>query len=458
MTKRMIFTLLVMDSVGHNFQGGWRHPEARNREFKSFDLWVDLAKKAERAKIDAFFFTDVLGIQGEFNRSRDIVFEQAVNVPIGDCAMLLPALARETSDIGFLYTSSVIAKHPFMFAREVSTLDQLSGGRVGWNIVTSANERAFRNFGLPASLSHEERYKWAKEYVDVIYKLWEGSWDVDAVIDDASRGVYTDPSKIHDIHHKGEHYSIEGFNLMEPSPQRTPVLAQAGGSPAGLDFASNHAELMFVSAFTPETIAQQIDAVRAKAREHGRRDGDILFLQGLMFVVGSTDEEAFRKWQDLEQYRSQEGQVAYFAGLSGTDLGRYDPQTALEDLLDEIPGIQGAFRAVINAWPPGSKPTVHDFLTTLSVPQMVVGSPETIATRLAEYQAAGVDGVQIMNILMPQSYDEFFEHVVPVLQDKGLMQKEYRPGTLRQKLFDAETPDISQRHPAFGYRGMFSSR
>jgi long-chain alkane monooxygenase len=458
MTKRMIFTLLVMDSVGHNFQGGWRHPEARNREFKSFDLWVDLAKKAERAKIDAFFFTDVLGIQGEFNRSRDIVFEQAVNVPIGDCAMLLPALARETSDIGFLYTSSVIAKHPFMFAREVSTLDQLSGGRVGWNIVTSANERAFRNFGLPASLSHEERYKWAKEYVDVVYKLWEGSWDVDAVIDDASRSVYTDPSKIHDIHHKGEHYSIEGFNLMEPSPQRTPVLAQAGGSPAGLDFASNHAELMFVSAFTPETIAQQIDAVRAKAREHGRRDGDILFLQGLMFVVGSTDEEAFRKWQDLEQYRSQEGQVAYFAGLSGTDLGRYDPQTALEDLLDEIPGIQGAFRAVINAWPPGSKPTVHDFLTTLSVPQMVVGSPETIATRLAEYQAAGVDGVQIMNILMPQSHDEFFEHVVPVLQDKGLMQKEYRPGTLRQKLFDAETPDISQRHPAFGYRGMFSSR
>ena len=113
---------------------------------------------------------------------------------------------------------------------------------------------------------------------------------------------------------------------MEPSPQRTPVLAQAGGSPVGLDFASKHAELMFLSAYTPETIAQQIDTVRTMARKHGRRDGDILFLQGLMFVVGSTDEEAFRKWQDLEQYRSQEGQIAYFAGLSGTDLGRYAPQ------------------------------------------------------------------------------------------------------------------------------------
>ena len=245
MTKRMIFTLLVMDSVGHNFHGIWRHPQARNREYKKFDLWVELAKKAEQAKIDAFFFTDVLGIQGEFNQSRDIVFEQAVNVPIGDCTAMVPALAHATSDIGFLYTSSVISQHPFMFARQVSTLDHLSGGRVGWNIVTSANERAFRNFGLPSNLSHEERYKWADEYVDVVYKLWEGSWDEGAVVDDPSRGVYTDPSKIHDIHHSGERYSVDGFNLMEPSPQRTPVLAQAGGSPVGLDFASKHAELMF---------------------------------------------------------------------------------------------------------------------------------------------------------------------------------------------------------------------
>jgi alkanesulfonate monooxygenase SsuD/methylene tetrahydromethanopterin reductase-like flavin-dependent oxidoreductase (luciferase family) len=207
----------------------------------------------------------------------------------------------------------------------------------------------------------------------------------------------------------------------------------------------------------PSTIFGRAGSSFCAAREHGRRDDDILFLQGLMFVVGSTDDEAYRKWQELEEYRSQEGQIAYFAGLSGTDLGRYDPQTPLEDLLDDMPGIQGAFRSVINAWPAGAKPTIHDFLTTMSLPQIVVGSPETIAARLAEYQAAGVDGVQIMNILMPQSDDEFFEHVVPVLQAKGLLQKEYLPGTLRQKLFDADTPDISERHPAFGYRGMFST-
>lgn len=455
MSKRMIFTLLVMDSIGHNFHGIWRHPRARNREFAHSDLWVDLAKKAERAKIDAFFFTDVIGVQGEFNGSRDVIFEMAMNVPIGDCTMVIPAMARETADIGFLYTSSVIQHHPFVFARAVSTLDHLTNGRVGWNIVTSANERAFRNLGLPGNLSHEERYAWADEYVDVVYKLWEGSWDVDAVINDPVAGVYADPAKVHDINHRGTKYSVEGFNLMQPSPQRTPVLAQAGGSPAGLNFASHHAELMFLSAMSLETITAQVNTVRGLARQRGRRDGDILFLQGMMFIVGSTDEEAVRKWGELEQYRSAEAQTAYFSSLSGLDLGRYDSATPLEDIIDEIPGIRGAFLAMINAWPEGTKPTINDFLSSLSLPQMVVGSPETIANRLAEYQAAGVDGVQIMNALMPESYEDFFDHVVPVLQGRGLLQREYHPGTLREKLFPASSAHISERHPAYGYRGMF---
>lgn len=454
MPKRMIFTLLLMDSIGHNFHGSWRHPRARNREFKGFDLWVELARKAEEAKVDAFFFTDV---QGEFNGSRDVIFEMAMNVPIGDCTMVIPAMAHQTTDLGFLYTSSVIQHHPFVFARAVSTLDNLTNGRVGWNIVTSANEKAFRNLGLPISPSHEERYAWAAEYVDVAYKLWEGSWDVDAIVNDPDAGVYADPTKVHDINHEGKRYSVEGFNLMEPSPQRTPVLAQAGGSPAGLDFASSHAELMFLSAMTLETIALQVDTVRRLARERGRRDGDILFLQGMMFIIGSTDEEAYRQWGELEEFRSQEAQTAYFSSLSGLDLGQYDPATPLEDILDELPGIRGAFLSVINAWPEGTKPTIRDFLTSLSLPQMVVGSPETIAKRLAEYQKAGVDGVQVMNALMPESYDDFFTHLVPVLQAEGLMQKEYRRGTLREKLFDSPTADISERHPAYGYRGMFSN-
>ena len=456
MSKRLIFTLLLMDSIGHNFHGIWRHPQARNRDFKTFDLWVDLAKRAEQAKMDAFFFTDVIGVQGEHNGSRDIVFEMAMNVPIGDCTMVIPAMAHATEDLGFLYTSSVISHHPFVFARAASTLDHLSNGRIGWNIVTSANEKAFRNLGLPGNLSHEERYAWAREYVDVTYKLWEGSWDVDAIVNDAERGVYADPAKVHDINHRGERYNIEGFNLMEPSPQRTPVLAQAGGSPAGLDFAAANAELMFLSAMSLETITEQIATVRALARDRGRRDGDILFLQGMMFIVGSTDEEAYRKWAALEGFRSIEAQTAYFSSLSGVDLGKYHPRTPLVDIVEEIPGIRGAFLSMINAWPAGQVPTVKDFLSSLSLPQMVVGSPETIAGRLEEYQRAGVDGVQVMNAIMPGSYEDFFDHLVPVLQARGLMQREYHPGTLREKLFDVDGAGICERHPAHGYRGMFS--
>jgi alkanesulfonate monooxygenase SsuD/methylene tetrahydromethanopterin reductase-like flavin-dependent oxidoreductase (luciferase family) len=175
----------------------------------------------------------------------------------------------------------------------------------------------------------------------------------------------------------------------------------------------------------------------------------------MMVIVGSTEDEAKRKWQDLEEFRSPEAQTAYFSSLSGVDLGRYDASTPLADIIEEIPGIRGAFLSMINAWPDGSKPTVKDFLSSLSLPQMVVGSPETIARRLHEYQVAGVDGVQVMNALMPESYDDFFEHLVPVLQDKGLMQKEYRSGTLREKLFEAG-PGIGERHPAHRYRGMFS--
>jgi long-chain alkane monooxygenase len=454
--KRLIFTLLVMDSIGHNFHGIWRHPSARNREFKAFDLWTDLAKRAEQAKIDALFFTDVLGVQGEFNGSRDVVSEQAMNVPIGDCSMLIPALAQQTNDIGFLYTSSVIQHHPFVFARLVSTLDHLSNGGVGWNIVTSANQSAFRNVGLPGNLSHDERYAWADEYVDVMYKLWEGSWDVDAIVNDPRRGIYADPRKIHDINHVGKRCAVEGFNLMEPSPQRVPVLAQAGGSPAGLDFAGAHAELMFLSAATPESIAAQVSTVRTKAREHRRDDADVKFLLGMTVIVGSTDEEAKRKLADLEDYRSPEAQTAYFSSLSGLDLGLYDPDTPLEDLVEQIPGIRGAFSALINGWPAGTKPTVHDFLTSLPRMQTLAGSPERIANRLLQLQDAGVDGVQLMNALLPETYDDFFEHVVPVLQQRGLMQREYRPGTLREKLFDTDHPHISERHPARGYRGMFS--
>jgi long-chain alkane monooxygenase len=228
MSKRMIFTLLVMDSIGHNFHGIWRHPRARNREFKKFDPWVDLARRAEQAKIDAFFFTDVIGVQGQYKGSNDVVFEMAINVPIGDCTMLIPAMLTRPRTLDSFYTSSVIQHHPFVFARAASTLDHLSNARIGWNIVTSTNEQAFRNLGLPGSLSRDERYSWAKEYVDVTYKLWEGSWDVDAIVDDPAAGIYAEP--VQGAPHQTRRCAVPRGRLQ---PHGTLAATHTGAGPGG---------------------------------------------------------------------------------------------------------------------------------------------------------------------------------------------------------------------------------
>lgn len=452
MRKTMIFTLAVMDSVGHNFHGSWRHPSSQAIGYKKLDLWIDLARKAEAAKIDALFFTDQLGMTGTYNGSGDIVFEMAITVPSGEPSMLISALAQATENIGLTWTSSVIQHPPFTFSRMVSTLDHLSDGRVGWNIVTSTNDRAYRAFGYPGVPDHEERYARADEYLEVMYKLWEESWEDGAVLADRERGIYADPAKVHSISHHGQRFDVEGYHLMEPSPQRTPLLIQAGGSPTGLDFASRHAEVMFLAAMSPEGAAKQIEAVRSLATQYGRSAEDILFLQGLTFVVGSTEEEAAHKLKVWESWQSQEGQTAYWTGLTGLDMGQFDPQTPLEELVDKIPGIRGAFISAINAAPPGVKPTVHDYMTTLFRAHLVAGTPETIASKIEAYRAVGVDGIQIMNVVMPGSYEEFFEHVAPVLQRRGLMQRDYGQGTLRQKFFPGRGPHLQSSHPAAARR------
>ncbi len=196
MSKRMIFTLLVMDSIGHNFHGIWRHPpQARNREFKNFDLWVDLAKRAEQAKIDAFFFTDVIGVQGEYNGSRDVIFEMAMNVPIGDCTMLIPpAMAHQTTDIGFLYTSSVIQHHPPSYSRapQRHSITSATGVSDGTSSRRRTN-RPFATLACPATSPMKSAMPGPTSTSTSSTSSGRGSWDVDAVVNDVAAGRYADP-------------------------------------------------------------------------------------------------------------------------------------------------------------------------------------------------------------------------------------------------------------------------
>ncbi|HEY0290954.1 MAG TPA: LLM class flavin-dependent oxidoreductase [Hansschlegelia sp.] len=452
MAKRLIFNGFSMNAVSHVYHGLWRRPDTRQTEFNDLAPWVDLAKLLEKGRFDSLFVADVIGVDPAYQASWNTYLEEAVQIPINDSGALITALIGATENLGLTFTSSILQEHPFNFARKVSTLDHLSKGRVGWNIVTSVSHNAAQNYGFDRIVPHDERYRWADEYVDVVYKLWEGSWDEDALIVDKERGIYADPGKVHRIHHKGERYRVLGPHLSQPSPQRTPVLFQAGSSRAGRAFAARNAEATFITSLSPEGAHKLVTEVRGQVAAAGRDPGDLKFIQGLSFVIGSTEEEARRKARDLDEYRSTDGLLAHISRDLGVDLGLLGPEQPVDEL--DIPGVQGLVRFFEEA-NPGKRATVADLGRAYAYNTRIVGTPESIADELARWQAAGVDGVNVIYQTTPGSFVEFIEHVTPVLQARGLAQREYGPGTYRERLFEGSGPRLNERHPATRYRGAF---
>jgi FMN-dependent oxidoreductase (nitrilotriacetate monooxygenase family) len=308
MTDRLRFNAFHMNCVSHITHGLWVHPDTRQLDYTDLDTWVELAQLLERGRFDALFLADVIGAYDSYKSNRDVAVREGTQIPVNDPSLLIPAMAHATEHLGFAFTHSVLQEHPFNFARRIATLDHLTDGRVAWNIVTSYLENAARNLGYGGLPLHDDRYERAEEYVEVLYKLLEGSWEDSAVVRDVERRIYADPAKIHDIDHPGHYYrDVIGPHLAEPSPQRTPVLFQAGSSPRGREFAARHAEATFIVARTPEGAKKNIDDVRARARRNGRDPSDILFYQGLTVVTGATEAEACRKDAEIEALISTEG-------------------------------------------------------------------------------------------------------------------------------------------------------
>jgi FMN-dependent oxidoreductase (nitrilotriacetate monooxygenase family) len=446
------FAAFVMNTNSHIQHGLWRHPSARQRDFDDVRLWIDLARTLERGRFDAMFFADVVGQYGPARGDYTINAREGLQLPANDPSVLLAALAVNTEHLGLAFTSSVIQAHPFEFARRVSTLDQISNGRIGWNVVTSALDSAARNFGHDRLEDHDERYRWADEYLEVVYKLWEGSWDDGALLKDPVLG-YADATKIHRIDHHGARYDVQGPHMSAPSPQRTPVLFQAGSSPAGRSFAARNAEAQFILTSTPAATTALIDDTRRLAVEAGRRAEDIAFFLGLSFVIGSTEGEAKAREAEIDEYLSAEGFLVHsnlgFDPVTGEAL---DPATPLS----EVQTNAGQSHLTWLREAAGDRePTIAD-LAKLSAKlrARVVGTPEQIADALADWQRAGVDGINVMNWTLPGSYEDFVDQVMPVLRDRGLAQSEYREGTLREKLFGH--PELDERHPGRRWRGAFS--
>ncbi len=451
MSKPLQFSAFVMNTTSHIQHGAWRLPEARQTDFNSLEHWVSLAKTLEAGKFDFIFFADVAGLYPDYQGSWRKFVESGLQIPSNDPLVIASAIAYATENLGIAITSSVLQAHPFDFARKISTLDHASNGRIAWNIVTSPMRNAFRNLGYDEITPHDDRYLWADEYVDVAYKLWEGSWDEDALIQDKVSGLHGDFDKVHKINHDGKRYRVEGPHLVSPSPQRTPVLFQAGSSPVGRRFAARNAEAQFILSPTPQAAKALIDDTRQLVAEAGRHPEDLQFFQGLSFVIGSTEEEAARKAAELDEVLDPSSFIAHIAGSLGYDLGFHDLDTPVGQIKTE--GLQSVL-AWLHEAVPNREPTVRDLAELWGKNGRVVGTPESIADTLATWQAAGADGINVVNSTIPGSYEEFIDHVLPVLRDRGLAKRDYAQGTTRRKTTGRDR--LPDTHPAAAYRGAFA--
>jgi len=452
MAKRIYFNAFHMNCVVHQSPGLWVHPDDKMQQYTDLQVWVDLAQLLERGKFDALFLADVVGVYDVYRGNREAAVTQAAQIPVNDPMLLIPAMAYATEHLGFAFTSSMLQYPPFTFARLISTLDHLTKGRIAWNVVTSYLDSAARNYGQPALSHHDERYDIADEYLEVCYKLWESSWADDAVLKDRQRRIYADPAKVRDIRHEGQYFKVNGCHLSEPSPQRTPLLYQAGASPRGREFAARHAECVFVIGSKPAIAAQYIHDIRTKARQQGRNPEEILGFAYIKVVTAGTEAAARKKYDEFFEQVSYEGGLALMSGWSGIDFGQFDPDQPLEYIETN------AIRTLVHSFTeadPSRKWTMRDLAKYVGIGgagPVLVGAPEQIADALQEWVNAGIDGFNLAYAITPGSFEDFIEGVVPVLQRRGLMQQDYQDGTIREKLFGKGRARLQAPHPAARYR------
>jgi FMN-dependent oxidoreductase (nitrilotriacetate monooxygenase family) len=452
MKKQMRLNAMEMNCVGC-CPGLWLHPEDQTIRYNTLEYWTEMARLLERGLFDSLFIADIFGIYDVYGGNADAAFRNAVEFPVNDPFLLVPAMAMVTKHLSFGITGTVTYEPPYSFARRLSTLDHLTNGRIAWNIVTGYLESAAKAFGQYEQLPHDERYALANEYMEVVYKLWEGSWEDGAVLRDKVNRIFALPEKIHKIRHRGKFFQMEAYHICEPSPQRTPVLFQAGASSKGRQFAAQHAECVFISGLNRKMVAGIVSDLRKLAAEQGRDPGSLVIFAGVGVIAGKTDEEAQAKLEDYRRHVSIEGTLALFGGYMGIDFSKYDPDHSLEYV--EVDAIQSFMEGFTKADPTRqwTLREAAEFMGVGGYSPMVVGSPETMADELIGWMdETGVDGFNIHYIVSPGDYADFVDLVIPVLQRRGVYKTSYEEGTLREKLYGKGRCYLPDDHPAADYR------
>ncbi|EPF6236625.1 LLM class flavin-dependent oxidoreductase [Acinetobacter baumannii] len=454
MTKRISFNAFEMNCIAHQSPGLWRHPQDRSVEYKDLEYWTDLAQILERGFFDGIFIADVLGIYDVYHQSAEHALTGAVQVPVNDPLQIVPAMAAVTKHLGFGVTTSISFEHPYPFARRISTLDHLTKGRVGWNIVTSYLESGSKNLGLKTQVNHDNRYDIADEYLEVLYKLWEGSWEEGSVLRDRENGIFADHKKVHPIQHEGKYFTVPGIHICEPSPQRTPVLYQAGASSRGQKFASQNAECVFIAAPSKIATKKVVQGIRQKLAQEGRDPYSVKIYALLSIVTDETDAKAQAKFKEYQSYGSYDGALTLLSGWSGVDFSQYQPTDKVEYI--QTNAIQSLLDSYVNA-DPERVWTIEEIANWNSLGgngPVLVGSAETVSDALEQWvEDTDVDGFNLAYILAHQTFADVVEFIVPELQKRGVYQTSYAQGTLREKLFCAG-PYLPENHRGAKYRNL----
>jgi len=436
--------------VNHHSEGQWKHPQDGSaRGYRDVRYWVELAQLLEKGCFDSLFLADVHGTYSVYKGSRETAVRHGVQFPSNDPTLIISAMAYATQHLGFACTYSTTYFAPYQTAKLFSTLDHLSNGRIGWNIVTSYLADANANFGIDDTLSHDERYDRADEYMDVVYKLWEHSWEENALVRDVARDVFIEPSRVHQIDHVGRWFQVPGPHMCEPSPQRTPILFQAGQSGRGTTFAAKHAEAIFCIYPHLDACTRGVAKIRAVTAAAGRAADGLKVFQGITVVVAPTEEEAKLKFATHKHYASPEGSLALFSGWAGVDISTLSPDQPLDKVeSNAIQGVLGVLKEIDpdKRWTPRE---IGESMSVGSIMPKIVGTPSQVADQLEHWmEVTGIDGFNLVPIVQPGGFRDFVEMVVPELQRRGRVRTAYDGDTLREHFFGRDQRRLAADHPA----------